>query len=438
VKNITVNGFNLMAYKVRQRTGETEYAINLSAGTAANRNTISLQSNWFTDSYQQDEKLYNFQLWAVSYEMVTAMATDIISKLQANGAVNTVTNADVPKAYISKGSRKGTDLTVTVNNNTAATSGYFELHEKANENAATTTRQVAFTVAANAATNVTIPVRDNYEGDIYVYLNNKLTDLVYLADGTWNLDYNKQTTSISKFDVINETPNNLTPNSSELRLFRNVNVTGTTKDYITIYKTMMGGGLEQNVTAYNGLLFNANATGAGKVQVTLVKKSITNWKEQYTYTMDLDGDKEYGINFNQFKSTKFTQAINANDIVAVNFSFLTSRGTTTNMNINLSKARFSNVATATTEIANALKITPNPTTGRFVASFNSTTKEDVIINVIEIASGKVVKVKTHPATKGTNTVSIDLGNVNASGLYIVNIAGDSQSFKPAKLMISGK
>ena len=77
-----------------------------------------------------------------------------------------------------------------VNNNTAATSGYFELHEKANENAATTTRQVAFTVSANGATNVTIPVRDNYEGDVYVYLNNKLTDLVYLADGTWSLDYN--------------------------------------------------------------------------------------------------------------------------------------------------------------------------------------------------------------------------------------------------------
>ena len=96
VKNITVNGFNLMAYKVKQKTGETEYAINLSAGTHTGSNTISLQSNWFTDSYVQDEKLYNFQLWAVSYDMVTAMAKDIITKLQTNGGVNSVTNADLP------------------------------------------------------------------------------------------------------------------------------------------------------------------------------------------------------------------------------------------------------------------------------------------------------------------------------------------------------
>ncbi|MCX6210003.1 MAG: PKD domain-containing protein, partial [Bacteroidetes bacterium] len=435
VKNITVNGFSLMAYKVKQRTGETEYAINLSAGTAANRNSISLQSNWFTDSYQQDEKLYNFQLWAVSYEMVTAMAKDIISKLQANGAVNTVTNADLPKAYVSKGSRKGTDLTVTVNNNTAATSGYFELHEKANENAATTTRQVAFTVAANSATNVTIPVKDNYEGDVYVYLNNKLTDLVYLADGTWNLDYNKQTTTISKFDVVNES--NLTTTSNEHKLFRNVNVTGTTKDYITIYKTMMGGGLEQNVANYKSIMFNANAIGAGKVQVTLVKKSITNWKEQYTYTLDLDGAKEYGINLNQFKSSKFNDVINANDIVAVNFSFSNSRGVSTTMNINLSKARFTSTTIATDVTANAINVYPNPSTGKFNVGFTSETAQPLVLKVVETATGKIVKTQFINATKGANQTAVQLDNITSTnGLYIVTLEGDNTKYNAAKLMVN--
>lgn len=134
--------------------------------------------------------------------MVTSMATDIITKLQNNAAVNAVTNADLPKAYISKGNRTNTNLNVTINNNTTATNGYFELKEKANENAQVTTRQVPFTVTANAASNISIPVKDNYEGNIYVYINNKLTDLVYLADGTWSLDYNKQSTSISKFSVV--------------------------------------------------------------------------------------------------------------------------------------------------------------------------------------------------------------------------------------------
>ena len=437
VKNVTVNGFNLMAYKVRQRTGEVEYAVNLSAGTAANRSSISLQSNWFTDSYQQDEKLYNFQLWAVSYDMVTSMATDIITKLQANGTVNNVTNADLPKAYISKGSRKGTDLTVTVNNNTAATSGYFELHEKANENATTTTRQVAFTVAANTATNVTIPVRDNYEGDIYVYLNNKLTDLVYLADGTWALDYNKATTTISKFDVSNEAT--ITNNSNEARLFRNVAVTGVSKDYITVYKTMMGGGLEQNVSSYKSLMFTANATGAASVTVTLVKKSITDWKNQYTYTIALDGNKEYGINLNQFKSNKYSNAIDANDITAVNFSFNSSRGVPTNMSINLSKARFAATSIATDVTAGAVSIYPNPATGgKFTTQFNSELAQPMVLKVIETSTGKVVKTQFINATKGNNAVAVTLGNEQANGLYIVTLETDGVKYNAAKLMVNKK
>ena len=439
VKNITVNGFNLMAYKVHQRTGETEYAINLSAGTATNRSTISLQSNWFTDSYQQDEKLYNFQLWAVSYEMVTAMATDIITKLQTNGAVNTVTNADLPKAYISKGSRVNTNLTVTVQNNTTNTTGYFELKEKANEamsDAQITTRRIPFTVNANGISNVSIPVRDNYEGNIYVYLNNKLTDLVYLSDGTWNLDYNKATTSIQQFNITNETPNNLTPNSGEHKLFRNVAVTGVSKDYITIYKTMMGGGLEQNVADFKSLLFNANAIGSGSVKVTLVKKSITNWNDQYSYTMSLDGDKEYGINLSQFSSTKYANAINANDIVAVNFSFNNSRNVPTNVSINLSKARFSTAAIASDISVNTIGIYPNPTTGKFSTSFNSTTAQSLVLKVTEAATGRIVKTQFINATKGANTIAVE--NNLANGLYIITLEGDGVKFNPSKLMVGKK
>jgi hypothetical protein len=366
--------------------------------------------------------------------MVTAMAKDIISKLQANGAVNTVTNADLPKAYISKGSRKGTDLSVTVRNNTTNTTGYFELREKANENSQVSTRQVPFTVNANGISKITIPVKDNYEGNIYVYLNNKLTDLVYLSDGTWNIDYNKNTTTISKFDVTNEASPATTTN--EHKLLRNVNVTGTTKDYITIYKTMMGGGLEQNVSAFKSLLFNANATGVGSVKVTLVKKSITNWNDQYTYTIALDGNKEYGINLNQFKSAKNNEAINANDIVAVNFSFATGRGATTTMNIGLSKARFASASIATDISVNTIVIYPNPTIGKFTTSFTSTNNQSLVLKVTEAATGRVVKTQFINATKGSNQVAVD--HNLASGLYIVTLEGDNVKLRVAKLIIGKK
>ncbi len=444
VKNITVNGFNLMAYKVRQRTGETEYAMNLSAGTASNRSTISLQSNWFTNSYTADENLYNFQLWAVSYDMVKSMAADVIAKLQANGTIYIPTGviADLPKAYISKGSRKATDLTVTVQNNTTNTTGYFELKEKANElmdDAQITTRQVPFTVAANGQSTVSIPVSDNYEGSIYVYLNNKLTDLVYLADGTWSIDYNKNNTTIQQFNVINESTINQS-SMNEHRLLRNVEVAATTKDYVSIYKTMMGGGIEQNVAAYNSLLFNANTIGAGSVKITLIKKSITNWNDQYSYTANIADSKDFAIALNSFKSSKFNTAINANDITAINFSFITSRNAATNMTVNLSKVRFSTaiVATPASETLNVMSIYPNPTMGRFTTTFKSDAVQPLVLKVIDVVTGRVVKTQFINATKSENKINVAIDNSQAitNGLYIVTLEGDDIKYIPVKLIIA--
>ena len=437
VKNIIVNGFNLMAYKIKQRTGETEYVINLSAGTAVNRNTISLQSNWFTNSYQQDDKLYNFQLWAVSYDIAKSIASEIITKLQANGTVYSVTNTDFPKTYISKGNRQGTVLNITIQNNTNFTSGYFQLKEKANENSVITTRTVAFTIQPNNQTTIQLAVSDNYESNIYVFVNNKLTDLVYLSDGTWSLNYNKNTTSISTFNVTNES--NISNVTNEMKLFRNVAVTGISKDYITIYKTMLGGGLEQNVNTFKSLAFNANTVGSNKVKVTLVKKSITNWSEQYCYTMELDGNKEYGIDLNKFKSIKFIDAINPYDIVAVNFSFLNSRNVATTMSIDLSKARFTNSAIATAIEVKTVAVYPNPSNGKFTASFTSEIASSLVLKVIETATGRIVKTQFINAAKGANQVAVALDNTTStSGLYIVSLEGDGISFNAAKLIINKK
>ena len=437
VKNITVNGFNLMAYKIKQRTGEIEFAVNLSAGTASSRNSISLQSNWFTDHYQADEKLYNFQLWAISYDMVESMAKDIITKLQNNAGVNSVTSADLPKAYISKGHRKATDLTVTVQNNTVYTSGYFELQEKANELSSTTTRKIPFTVNANGVSTLTFPVKDYYEGSIYVYLNNNLTDLVYLADGTWSTNYDKTKSSVSKFNVINE--GNYTSKSNEYRLMRNVDMAGTTKDYITIYKTMMGGGLEEDITAYKNIIFDAKVDGAGRINVTLVKKGIANWEEQYHYTLPIDAsDREYSIDFAQLKSSKYNDVIKANDITAVSFSFINASGISLPISVNLRNVRFTNANISNEILVQPVNVYPNPSIGKFSTTFTSETGRSLLLKVYESATGKLIKTQLVNATKGENQVSVNLleNQYLTSGVYVITLEGDGMKYKPANLIIT--
>lgn len=437
VKNLTVRGYQLMAYQIKQRTGEIEYAVNLSAGTTANRNTISLQSNWFTDNYQPDETLYNFQLWAVSYDMVTAMADDIIGKLINSAGVNSVTSADLPKAYISKGNRKATDLTLTFKNNTAHTSGYFELEEKVNENASTSKRKIPFTITANGVTTLTLPVKDYYEGSIYVYLNNNLTDLVYLADGTWNLDYDKTTTTINKFNVVNEL--NFSSDAEEYRLMRNVEMQGSAKNYITIYKTMMGGGLEEDVTAFKNMLFKAKVSGAGRINVTFVKKSISKWSDQYNYTLPIDGrNGDYVINFNQLKSAKFNTPIVADDITAVSFSFINNSGVATPISVDMSKVRFTNQDVTGEIKVYPIAIFPNPSNGKFVTRFTSEVETNGQMKIYEASTGKLIKTQYVNTRKGENQVSVNLteDQTLTSGVYIITLEGEELRYAPTKLVLT--
>ena len=284
---------------------------------------------------------------------------------------------------------------------------------------------------------MTFPVKDYYEGSIYVYLNNNLTDLVYLADGTWSTNYDKTKSSVSKFNVINE--GNYTSKSNEYRLMRNVDMAGTTKDYITIYKTMMGGGLEEDITAYKNIIFDAKVDGAGRINVTLVKKGIANWEEQYHYTLPIDAsDREYSIDFAQLKSSKYNDVIKANDITAVSFSFINASGISLPISVNLRNVRFTKVNISNEILVQPVNVYPNPSIGKFSTTFTSETGRSLLLKVYESATGKLIKTQLVNATKGENQVSVNLleNQYLTSGVYVITLEGDGMKYKPANLIIT--
>jgi hypothetical protein len=211
-------------------------------------------------------------------------------------------------------------------------------------------------------------------------------------------------------------------------LNRNFTTKAQNKDYVSIYKTMMGGGIEQNVVAYNSLLFSANTVGASSVKITLIKKSITNWNDQYSYTATVNDSKDFAIALNSFKSSKFNTAINANDITAVNFSFITARNTATNMTVNLSKVRFSTATanTASSETLNVVSVYPNPTMGRFTTTFTSNSAQPLVLKVTDVATSRVVKTQFIGATKEENIHQLNVENVVVNGMYIITISGDNR------------
>ena len=321
LNNFTLNGLNLVRYTLLQPNGHIEYAISFSIGTKIGRNSFSFQSNWLNKDYFPEETLYNVQVWSATPNLSIDISSEILNKLNSIMPVQALyQGTELPKSYIISGIRDGKNLNFEINNNTSSTIGYFQIEERQSEKSIfTTIRKVPVIITANGKSTTTIPVSDNYEATISLYLNNKLQDVVFMADGGWNIDYNKNTTVVNSFNITNDSSIVNVTNDDQL-VFRNITVDATSSDNITAYKLLKGGGAEQDLSVYKALKFTANASGAN-MRITLVKSSISNWNEQYSYNLPISTTtKEYSVNLSDFTSTS-NKTFNPNDITTIVFSF---------------------------------------------------------------------------------------------------------------------
>ncbi len=436
--NISLNGLNFVRYALLQPTGNIEYSISFSVGKSAARNSFSFQSNWLNKDYTADETLYNYQVWGSTPTYAVDMTLDVLNKLNAIMPVQVLNQgAALPKTYIVAGKREGTNLNFSINNTTAAATGYFQIEERLSEKSTiTTTRNVPVSVSANSKSTATIPVSDAFEATISLFLNNKLQDVVFMADGSWNIDYNKNTTVIKSYNVTNDT--NITALSKDdLPVFRNVAVEATTSDFVTVYKLLKGGGAEQDLSAFKTLRFTANATGAN-MRVTLVKAGVTNWADQFSYYLPVtSATKEYTINLSDFKSTNNTSAFAANDITTIIFALETGNTASTSINASISKVAFSKniVSVSNTIETKDVQLYPNPSKGKFVASFKADNTSLVTLKVTDANSGRLMFSQMVNTVKGDNNVSVELNQSISTNVYILSIEGDAAKYFPKKIVV---
>ncbi len=437
VKTVNIAGIDMIASKLQQRDGLVEYCINFSIGLNKNATQLALQSNWLTDNYAQQDTMFNFQVWSVSYSMSKTLVEQMLTKLSTYKIVAAHSNnvADMPKAFMQSIRRDKNVLEITVNNPTSNTTGTFEVLEKANENSNTNKKIIPFTIAANATTVVKINVSDVYENNVYMHLSNNNADMAYMTDGGWSADYDKVSTILNIFNITN-TVTSIKEN--EYPLFRKVQVEASTKSYVSAYKLVKGGGIERNFSQYKAIKFNATSITGAAIKITLIKKGITNWDNQYTYTLPANAsDNEYAISLSQFKSKQSNSTINANDIVAVSFSWVNSKNIVNNIGGSLANIRFTtqdanNVQAVTT---NEIGIYPNPNNGKFKVVFNADADKPVALKLTDVSTGRIVYTQFVNAKKGVNTIEVSVTNFFTSNNYILTIEADDAKYNSKKVFM---
>lgn len=437
VKKVNVSGIDMIASKLQQRDGVVEYCINFSIGLNKNDNNLKLQSNWLTDKYVQQDTMFNFQVWSVSYTMSKTLVEQMITKLNTYKTVVAHSNnvVDLPIAFIQSVRREKNMLEITVNNGTNNLTGSFDILEKANENSNTIKKIIPFAMTPNALTTIKINVNDVYENNVYMNVANSNVDMVYMTDGGWSADYDKVTTTLNKFNISNTVT---TIKENEYPLFRKVQVEAATKNYISAYKLVKGGGIERDFSKYEAIKFNATSiAGPTNVKITLVKKGITNWNNQYAYTLPITAlDNEYTVLLSKFISKAGTSVINADDITAISFTWQNARGTTANIGGSLSNLRFTTVAGNVQDLmVNELNVYPNPNKGIFKVTFNADNDKSAVIKLADAATGRIVHTQFVTAKKGINTIDININKFFASGMYVLTVDTDDTQYNSKKVFI---
>jgi hypothetical protein len=440
--NFVLNNFNIVRYTLQQADGNVEYSMSFTIGKKSGRNSFSFQSNWLNNDYTPEDTLYNFQVWGAAPYYCVDMTLEILKKLNNIMPVQQLkASAALPSTYIINGNRDGLNLNLAINNNSKNVSGYFLIDNISNEtNTAVKTTAYPFSIAANAVSNLAVPVSDAYESLVSLYINNQLQDVVFISDGAWACDFTKVVAAAPHtFTVTNDTI--ARSNSDvEFNVLRNIQVNATTADYVSVYKLMRGGGLAQDLSAYNTMRLAAAGAGTN-LHIYLIKNSITNFADQYNYAVPLNADlKDYSINLSDFKSAKYSAKVDLTDIVQIVFGFEVNTGKLINVNALLGNVLFSKQSADYYNRADAgdVQIFPNPSSGQFTTSFKSSVNTVLTLKIVDPGTGKTITGKTINAVKGINNIPLEITQ-NGLHVYMLSIQGDSSAnYQTKKIVVDKK
>lgn len=411
-------------YELKQENGNIEYSMSFSIGKKAGRNNFSFQSNWLNADFVGEDTMYNYQVWGVAPYLCIDMALNVLDKLEKIMPVKAMVSTPnpLPNTYIRSGNRDGLKVNLLVENETTFTNAYFEVEEKYNElSQIETKRIIPFTLNPNGKTNVSFPMNDTHESLISMYINGKLQDVVYMSDGSWDLDYDSSKTVIESYNVTNDTARNF---ADTYPVFRDIQFKAKTDSYVSAYKLLRGAAAQQDLTSYKTMSFKAKGEGA-TLKITLVKYSIKDFAEQFSYSMPLNKElTDYTINLDEFTGVDPLEKIHANDVTTVVFAFETKTGLTTTIEGAVADIFFSKKSKEYVENIKQQKIHifPNPATGgKFSATFRSDTESLHTLRIFNTSSGKTVYSKVIQSVKGDNVVPVQLNNKPAAGIYTISI-----------------
>jgi len=399
-----------------------EYSISFSL-MMENESKYRVFSRWAVDQYSSTGKHYNFQIWSSAPFSTINMVMEILDVIEDE--IADLTNDDsvscAPDVFIEKGTYSGNRIDIQIKNRTDVTKTVnligsmtqteidedLELHLRT-LNVPPGSHSYTIESLENSMFDLEIKVKES---------NKESYDVAYFSDGAWGLDFDRQHTDVEDYII--------TPNEAESNGFhvaRDVSLTFNTKDYLSVYKHLKPSRGIVDLTAYNTLKVDLQTEVP--VKITLVKKGLDEWADQFSFVYHPDEDSEIAnIPFSYFRNSS-NEVFKPNDIQIIVFTI--EGNVKGSQQLDIANVQFVESRSSEREISNGFEIFPNPTSNKASLEFNSTSDLDGQMNVYNV-SGKKVHSRTLDISSGVNVIKEDF-SILTQGVYFIEITNDQFSY----------
>ena len=316
ISTILVKEYQIIKSETLKASGKIEYSLNFSIKKGINENMLF--SCWDVDQYEVGN-YNNFQIWGSSLPQILAIATFIIEKhieektLKSKNIKNVLPNVFVKSAIYSNGLLKLNIINKT-NEKEIKFVGNIANTEVSKHNRVINT----YSLSGNYNQILTIETKILFDIGFSLKVKDSMVkDVLYIAEGTWGLDYLDAYATVNDFNI----------DSAEIKYLddvyevdRNAKASGEVKGNINLFRHLLPNDKIVNVEGYN--FINFKITNNEPVEIVIMPEKDSSWENRIRYTIlpNLE-EKEYTIPFNDFLDAQ-GNSVEINTIKTVVFSII--------------------------------------------------------------------------------------------------------------------
>lgn len=434
VSTIEIKGQTFIKSIIKNADGSKEFVLSFSGKLSDDTNNFEIESHWNIDKYDENATFYSFQIWTNRIDDLIILGEEALELFEAQKPITSYNNSKPPLVFVKKGAYKNGALELELVNVNSTKEITISAGFKRTETSETTFLNKTVQLAEGFITPLIIETGNIFDIGFRIdYGDNQTPDDLFMSDGVWGKNDSAAGTTVDEFLI---TSNDEVYTGTGYSVERNIYLKATTNEYVSAYRSFTPRFQEVNLSEFDAL--ELDASGTGDVEITITKKGIAAWEDQFRTTISLnEAENHYTIPMSHFVS-RSGEEVDLHDAVTIEFTMSSDGVVVLDKEMSLKNIVFTRLEILDIEkeviAENKVLLLPNPMKTSTEVSFYSEVATTSIIEVYSL-TGALVKTLKEVVATGNNKISIKRDGLK-SGVYFIKVRNDFRKYKTMKLMVN--